>query len=319
MSHRWIWILLGAAGCTGSAQVQVKAEPTAPLEEPTSSSSAEKDATPTADKGSVTIHYAPPAVGKKSHVRVETDFAIQSGKGGVLHAQQVFDRREEVLAVKGDRVTRLKVSFLEGKLTVTHGNPLPSAGAPAAKDPKAKGKPAKAPKGKVFEDPLVGGTWIVSEGGLQPIVETEGGAPASPWTAAKVGIRYRRFDAAGKIENGGYPQGSIGVGMRVPSLENAFLEANSLDSDLLGRVKDVTITLKEVKETGGSSVAVFELISTYDLSEKSTGRSFSFALWGTLSARASDGHLLGWKLSGTMDGTQGVQGTFTSVGTVTEE
>lgn len=314
MSHRWIWILLGAAGCTGSAQVQVKAEATAPLEEPTSSSSAEKDPTPSADKGSVTIHYAPPAVGKKVHVRIETELLIQGGKGGGLQAHQVFERREEVLAVKGDRITRLKVSFLEGKVTVTHGNP---AAAAAKVDPKTK-KP-KGPKATVFEDPLVGGTWVVSEGGLQPVVETEGGAPASPWTAAKVGLRYKRFDAAGKIENGGYPQGSISIGMRVPSLENAFMETNAVDTDLLGRASNVAITLKEVKETGGSSVAVFELVSSYDLSEKSTGRGLSFALWGSLSARASDGHLLGWKLSGTMDGTQGAQGTFTSVGTVTEE
>ncbi len=299
MSYRWLVVLLGAAGCTGAAQVQVKDEAQAPIEEPTSSSSAEKDPVTASGNNSITIHYAPPAVGKKTHVRIETDLAFHLGKGGQLTAHQVFDRREEVLAVKGDRVTRLKVSFLEGKLVIASGK---------------KGKP------KTLEDPLVGGTWVVSEGGLQPVVQTEGGAPASPWTAAKVGLRYKRFDQEGKIENGGYPQGSISIGMRVPSLEQAFMESNAIDTDLLGRASDVTILLKEVKGAGeAGAVAVFELSSGYHLSEKATGRAVDLVVSGTLSARASDGHLLGWKLGGTLDGTNGVQGTFTSVGTVTEE
>ncbi len=294
MIRRFLPLLAALAGCTATAnaQVQLNNEATAPVEGPKYPDPVEK-ATP----NTVAIHCEPSSVGEIRHVRVESEVTLHR-PGLTTTVRAVSDMRRKILAVKAKEITKVEVAVLAESVSVSQG---------------------KKGKEKVTQGSLVGRTFIITAaGGLQPVVTTDAGAPVSPFVAAKIAPSFRSL--GNTAANCPYPATPMKIGQGLPTTYSGPLYSDTIFTTLKA---ESSAYLSEIKKPGEEdAIAVFTTASNERV-ELTSGLRLNLEGKGTMSVRAIDARLLGWKMTGTVsadpDGQGQVGGTYWIVGTVTEE
>ena len=294
MDRRWFPLFAALAGCTatGNAQVQINNEATAPVDGPKYPDPVEK-VTP----NTVAIHCEPSSVGEIRHVRVESEATLhRPGLTTTVHA--VSDMRRKILAVKAKEITKVEVTIVAENVTVSHG---------------------KKGKAKVTEGSLVGRTFVITAaGGLQPIVTTDGGAPVSPFVAAKIAPSFRALGNTTAMCP--YPDTPMKVGQALP---NTYTGQMHSDTILTVLKADSQAYLSEIKHPGEEGAIAVFATSSNERVEFTNGVRLDLQGKGTMSVRAVDGHVIGWKMNadvtGDPDGGGQLSGTLWIVGTITDD
>jgi len=274
---RTFFVVLAAPlfiACTGSVQVQASASVEAGGGAPAPSAVSAEDQPKADSSSSITIRYAPPAVGKTITRKRENTLTahLTSGKGMTLTVHTVSERTLKALAVTGDRVDKIEVKFVAEETTVFAGKN----------------------KSKSFQLPVAGRTFVLARGVVRPRVFAAEGVPASPKDSALVAQLVPRIDEDEGIENGGFPTGSIAVGDRVTTLERTLAWELARMSGA-GTVRSLTIKLAELRDGASGREAVFAIDLAF--TELQGDLRFDEQLTGTMVCRA-DGHLVSMKAKG---------------------
>ncbi|MBI2390893.1 MAG: hypothetical protein HYV09_14980 [Deltaproteobacteria bacterium] len=273
--RRWLAVLLAAplvAGCTGTVQVKASASASSGAE---TAAVAPGDSPTTEASRSITIRYGAATVGSKTTRRLEhvvTGHAL-TGKSASFTVRHVAEQSLKVLAVEGERASRLEVTFVSDETTVLG----------------VKGKP------KVLTGPLAGRTFILARGVVRPRVFASDGVPASPHDSALVSRLFPRLDEGDAFDNGGFPTGSMAIGDRVPSLEQVMAWDIGRASGGTAKVSSLTVRLADLRDAESDRQAVFSIDLAW--SEAFGEIRFDGQLAGAMIYR-SDGRLVSMKVKG---------------------
>jgi hypothetical protein len=259
-----IVLSLAACGKKEEAKPEVKPAPTTEkaAESPTFTKKApvanQKAEETSKMKMSLTLDVDPTGSGKSTSTSMDT--------------KENETREEEILAVSGDAITKVKVKYTELDSTMSEG-----------------GKESKKP------DPRSGKTYVVSfkDGKLE--VLGEDGKPAVPVEATLVEKDYHLLGKPDPI-TAALPARTLKPGEKVPEVADAMkamLKSSGNDMD----ISDVSATFKEKSGDEG----VFDV--TVTLGKADGPMKMSMPLKGELHVRTADGQLASMKLSGPVNVT----------------
>lgn len=297
-------LCVGAAGCkkkpkqeTASSKADMKAAGATmdamqkPSERPVAKRTAPGMDKPKVDKpktdkpktvGSVTITKKALKAGAKrvSLQKGKMHFVMKAGDKQVKIANQSLEEKhEEVLAVKGSAITKLRVTF---KI--------------ATEIDKSKA----AEKKKV--SPLEGKTFVLEAKGGKVVVTDDKGKATPEKLADKVRKKYKSFGKPDLIFES-LPTTPIKVGQKVDALVKG-LQADFAQEFAGSKAKwslaGVEITLKEVRGVKGVKLAVFSMKMKMSIAE-GKGFTMTMHLQGEYMIRAQDGQLGGASLKGPLD------------------
>jgi hypothetical protein len=177
-------------------------------------------------------------------------------------------RDEEILAVSGDAITKVKVKYAELESTMTEGT-----------------KETKKP------DPRSGKTYVVSFEGGKLSVMGEDGKPAVPVEATLVEKDYHQLGKPDPI-TAALPARTLKPGEKVPEVAEAMKQMLKSSGGDGMDISDVSATFKEKSGDDG----VFDVTMT--LGKTDGPMKMSMPLKGELHVRTADGQLSSMKLSG---------------------
>jgi hypothetical protein len=246
-----------------------------------------------AGDGTVFIKRAP-AVGDRSEDKVAMTMSMETsvdpdGKGApqkaTMEKSETETRQEEVLAVKGEAVTKVKVTFVDKTATV--------------KEDQKERKRAS---------PVAGKTYVVEAKDGKLIVLLDGDRPAPAMQARVVKEAY---ETLGKVDAlyAGVPRRPLKPGDKVEEVAKAMKEF------MLVRAKDmnvanVSVVFKEAKGDEGVfevelALAAVEKPMRFDMKLKGqarmslkTGQPLSTSLKGPMSVGSTEGEGAKMKISG---------------------
>jgi hypothetical protein len=249
----------------------------------------------------ITITRKPTTVGEKRSVDHTTDLTMNLAFGPKkieFSEQEVSKRSEEVLALDGDTVTKVKVSYQTRKKTKTDNG---RTGAPDKTKLDGRVVIVESVKGKV-------------------VITAEDGKPLDAPSKAAVAKDYKRFGKPDKTAQA-LPTRALKVGEEVKELTDALTTEmkEDMDGEKQGMVAE---NAKVVLEKADNGVATFHLSMTLRMTKGILKGTIPLA--GSFVVRASDGALLKTDNAGPInlditeaDKKKGVSGTGT-VKTVTE-
>jgi len=185
-------------------------------------------------------------------------------------------RQEEILAVKGSAVTKLKVLFKTQHEAGSQGG-----------------------KSRSKTSPLQGKTFVLEAKGGKVIVTDDKGKPVDAPTVKAVTKKYKTFGTPDKMFDA-IPTTAIKVGARVASIEKALQE--SIKEEMGGdkgekiTTSNVSVVLKEIK----GKLALFAVTMTITIKK---GAKFSIVMRtvGVVSVDSTTGHEVAMKFSGPLD------------------
>ena len=186
-----------------------------------------------------------------------------------MDTTQDQSREEEILAVTGDAITKVKVKYTTLDSSMTEG-----------------GKATKEP------DPRVGKTYVVSSKDGKVEVLGEDGKAAVPVEATLVEKDFQRLGKADPIA-AALPARVLKPGENVPELADAIkamMKSNGGGKDM--EISDVTATFKEKSGDEG----IFDVALT--LGKADGPMKMSVPLKGELHLRTADGQMASIKLAG---------------------
>ncbi len=266
LMHLSACVIAFAVASTGCDKKEEKAPPTA-----TATPSAEKKV----EAPKPTFTKVAPKVSSKdeetSNMKMSLTLDVDPGTGKpastTMSNNEVETREEEILAVSGDAITKLKVKY--GTLDSTSN--------------EGKGDTKKP-------DARAGKTYIVESKDGKLVVTGEDGKPTVPAEATPIA---KDFQTLGKPEPiaAALPTRALKPGESVPEVAKAMTEsmkASGKDMD----VGDVTATFREQKGDEG----IFDV--TVNMSKGDGAMKMTMPLKGELRLRTADGQLSGMKLSG---------------------
>lgn len=267
-------VLSAAAGCPSRPTQGAAPGPTRPVRTPPR---------PPSVIEWVTITKQPARVGhrriaqQRSNVRFILDFGSGEQRFATWEAEE---RHEEVLALQGSTITRLRVRFVGlTEESVKNG--------------------AKTTK----PQPLLGKTFVLERSGGQTVVTDPAGKPVPAATAGLVRKKYRSFGKPNHMYQA-LRSRPLQVGSRQPALEAAFRKSmlDSLQTSNTDRwtVANVSMTLTGKKRLAGVEVAVFALAFEATM-ERAPRFSTTMYLKGEIYIRTRDGWSAGSDLKGPMD------------------
>jgi len=220
----------------------------------------------------VTITKKPVRVGHRriAHQRSSVNFILDFGSGENKFAtREAEERHEEILALQGSTITRLRVKFV--KLLET-----------STKNGKKTIKP----------QPLLGKTFVLERSGGKTVVTDPAGKAVPAATAALVQKKYKSFGKPNHLFRA-LNNRPMHVGTRQPD----SLKTNNKDR---WTVANVSMTLTGKKQLAGLEVAVFALAFEATMER---GQNFSTTMYlkGEAYVRTQDGWSAGADLKGPMD------------------
>ena len=290
--------LLAAAACS-QQQEQPKpptpAKVTPPVKADTPPTKVDNPPTPLAAGGGTVFVKRPPAVGDKSEEKVGMVMSMQmsidpTGKGQVqkatMETSETETRQEEVLAVNGEAVTKVKVTFVDKTTTIKEDQ-----------------------KERKRQSPVAGKTYVVEAKDGKIIVLLDGDRPA---TGLQARVVKEAYETLGKVDAlyAGVPRRPLKPGDKVEELAKAMKEV------MLSRAKEMDVTGVHVvfKEARGDE-GVFEIDLTLGKVEKpmkfemklkgqarmslKTGQPISTKFTGPVTVGSTDGDQAKMKISGT--------------------
>lgn len=219
-----------------------------------------------------------PRIGEKSHVSIEKHELASAGPKTFVD-DQVEERTEVILALQGDVVTKLRVTYDSDLRRLS--------------TPKEAIKPASDVQGK---------SYVIRAGDPGPVVEdSSGGTP----TKSEIERVKRDYPAFGRPQSL-LPATVLHVGDSVPAIADALrarLGTRIGPSDKLDvRVESMNADVYVFSVTGTSSTVVNDGLST------------EYPLKGDVMIRVSDGRLVKYSLDATL-----AKGELTSKRTLTEK
>jgi len=288
--------LLGAAGCDHKKPAPPAAGtgPVAPIVAKTPAPSG-----PPAVTGAGGTRFAKkaPAVGDRAESSVGMHMVLQmtidpTGSGtpqkASMETSETETRREEVLAVAGEAVTKLKVTFVE-KLAVM----------------KENGKERKRPS------PVTGKTYVIEAKDGKLTVLLDGDRPAP---VAQARVVKEAYETLGKVDTlyAAVPTRPLKPGDLVPELSAAMKEEMRVKAKEMD-VSSVKVVFKEVR----GDVGVFEI--ELMLSKVEKPMKFEMKLKGQATMSLKTGQPVALKLEGpvSVGSTEGAGGKMKIEGTGT--
>ncbi|MBI5481576.1 MAG: hypothetical protein HY906_22155 [Deltaproteobacteria bacterium] len=292
-------LLLVAAACgQGKEQPQPPTPAkvvTPPVKANVPPTKADTPPTPVAAGDGTVFAKRAPAVGDKSEDKVGMTMAMETsvdvdGKGkpqkATMEKSESETRQEEVLAVKGEAATKVKVTFVEKTVTV-----------------KEEGKERKRPS------PVAGKTYVVEAKDGKLVVLLDGDRPAPPMQAKVVKEAY---ETLGKVDPlyAGVPGRPLKPGDKVEELAKAMKEIMLTRAKEM-EVSSVNVVFKGVKDGEGVfevevALAAVEKPMRFDMKLKgearvslTTGQPISTNLKGPMSVGSTEGEGARMKISGT--------------------
>lgn len=243
--------------------------------------------------GTVFVKRAP-AVGDKWEDKVAMTMSMETsvdpdGKGtpqkATMEKSETETRQEEVLAVKGEAVTKVKVTFAEKTATI-----------------KEEGKERKRPS------PVAGKTYVVEAKDGKVTVLLDGDRPAPAMQAKVVKEAY---ETLGKVDPlyAGVPGRPLKPGDKVEELAQAMKEVVLIRAKEM-EVSSVSVIFQGAKDGEGVfdvevSLAAVEKPMRFDMKLKgqarmslTTGQASSTILRGPLSVGSTEGDGAKMKISG---------------------
>jgi hypothetical protein len=243
--------------------------------------------------GTVFVKRAP-AVGDKSEDKVAMTMSMETtvdpdGKGtpqkATMEKSETETRQEEVLAVKGEAVTKVKVTFVDKTATI-----------------KEEGKERKR------ASPVAGKTYVVEAKDGKLIVLLDGDRPAPPLQARVVKEAY---ETLGRVDPlyAGVPRRPLKPGDKVEELAKAMKEFMLIRAKEM-EVSSVSVVFQGAKGDEGVfdvdvALAAVEKPMRFDMKLKgqarmslTTGQPSSTILKGPLSVGSTEGENAKLKING---------------------
>jgi len=227
--------------------------------------------------GGVAFTRQPPKVGDRfvEQMTIETQLQLSTRKGdgppqkSDLATREAETREEQILALSGDAVTKVQVTYTERTEVMKEG-----------------GRESKTPS------PLAGRTYVLQARDGKTSVLTPAGRPAPTAQARQVESSCPHLGRPEPIL-AGMPGRPLVPGEKVPELEGA------LRAELAGRAKDMPVSAAAVTFAGvEGDDGLFDV--TLELSKEERPMKYTIALRGRLRVSRTASQLRGFALEGPM-------------------
>lgn len=252
-----IAFLIASVSCKREEQVAARPDP-----------AAKKESRPAA----VVISRKAPPIGQRLRVEKNTDFSFEFLVGATKTAtgrKETSTRLEEVLAVDGMRVTKVRVTYEARSFEeVTSGT-----------------KSARP-------SPVVSKTYLVDTGDAGVAITDDMGKKPPSDELAIVALDYGTLSDDDALTRG-IPDTPLRVGDRVPSLETALRERARSQGSPKTPEAEVEVKVDAITATE----VVFKIKATFALA----GTGMTVPMTGTLNVRSADGSISAFAIDGKLE------------------